>query len=188
MHAPTQSAMIGGGGGGDAFRYRRRVSQLRRLKLWRKLSGELCLPEACAHFGNGQTKNPNHLKKVFVHSLKVYFSIYSNSITTEGLMTWSSEVFRIFLSRDVKDKCCKSLNVSNIFCGLPPPTSFCTLITPIAVSGGWAGYSWVYDSVGTDSHNDYWLYVLDDPNTSVYLELRVLTVDSFFIWVRKHIF
>jgi hypothetical protein len=33
MHAPTQSAMIGGGGGGDAFRYRRRVSQLRRLKL-----------------------------------------------------------------------------------------------------------------------------------------------------------
>jgi len=111
----------------------------------------------------------------------VYFSIYSNSITTEGLMTWSSEVFRIFLSRDVKDKCCKNLNVSNIFCGLPPPTSFCTLITPIAVSGGWAGYSWVYDSVGTDSHNDYWLYVLDDPNTSVYLELRVLTVDSFFI-------
>ena len=75
----------------------------------------------------------------------------------------------------------KNLNVSNIFCGLPPPTSFCTLITPIAVSGGWAGYSWVYDSVGTDSHNDYWLYVLDDPNTSVYPELRVLTVDSFFI-------
>ena len=105
----------------------------------------------------------------------------SNLTTTEGLMTWSSEVFRIFLSRDVKDKCCKNLNVSNIFCGLPPPTSFCTLITPIAVSGGWAGYSWVYDSVGTDSHNDYWLYVLDDPNTSVYLELRVLTVDSFFI-------
>ena len=134
----------------------------------------------CA-FWKRTNKNPKHRKKGFVHGLKVYFSIYSNPITTEGLMTWSSEVFRIFLSRDVKDKCCKNLNVSNIFCGLPPPTSFCTLITPIAVSGGWAGYSWVYDSVGTDSHNDYWLYVLDDPNTSVYLELRVLTVDSFFI-------
>ena len=86
-------------------------------------------------------------------------------------MTWSSEVFRIFLSRDVKDKFCKNLNVSNIFCGLPPPTSFCTLITPIAVSGGWAGYSWVYDSVGTDSHNDYRFYLLDDPNTSAYPDL-----------------
>jgi hypothetical protein len=51
------------------------------------------------------------------------------------------------------------------------PTSFSTPITPIGVSGGWAGYSWVYDSVGTDSHNDYWFYVLDDPNTSAYPDL-----------------
>ena len=43
----------------------------------------------------------------------------SNQITAEGVSTWSSEVFRIVLSRDVKWKSCKkNENLRSALCGI----------------------------------------------------------------------
>ena len=107
----------------------------------------------------------------------------SNLITTEGLMTWSSEVFRKFLSHVVKWKSCKNRKLKESFVlyfGVwrKREKSVCTLFT--TVLHFLQLYSFTYTTY-KPSHHNHSIIPLSNHHTIIILKSHELR-NMILLW------